>query len=267
MLYKEDLLRRQDSAVSAAYGAGRFISSRDFSKIQISSKGLNDSVSDTDVATEKFISEYLRTRYPGDGFFGEEQGETGKNSGGRWIVDPIDGTDNYIRRNPNYTVSIAYEDSTGRLSLGVVYNPSQNEMFTAVAGDGAYLNGVPIEVSDIKIPGDAISVIAPPRKSYERTSDYFRLMEDIFLKTRDVRRFGSAAQELCYIACGRVDAFYEMGLHYYDIAAGMMILKEAGGMYSAFSDSETLIEDGNILATNGILHEWYAEKIHKNLER
>jgi myo-inositol-1(or 4)-monophosphatase len=259
--------KKLDSAVNAARNAGDYILNQDISRIRVSRKGLNDSVSETDFAVEEMISDYLREHHPEDGFFGEEQGEsgTGQDEGGRWIVDPIDGTDNYIRGIPNFTVSIAYEDHSGRLALGVVFNPVQKELFSGVRGSGAFLNGNPINVSGVTDPSDAVSIIAPPRKNHERTSDYFRLMEDVFLHTRDVRRFGSAAQDLCYVACGRVDAYYEMGLHYYDIAAGMVILSEAGGRYSAFSDSEVLTEDGNILATNGNLQDWYSEKIHDTM--
>ncbi len=266
MSYKDNPQERLDSAITAAQDAGKYILLQTKSSIRVSVKGLNDSVSDTDVAVEKLIFNYLREIYPGDRFLGEEQGERGGGNGGRWIIDPIDGTDNYIRSIPNYTVSIAYEDSSGSLSLGVVYNPVQNELFSALKDSGAFLNGKAINVSGITDPSSAVSIIAPPRKSYERTSDYFRLMEDIFLNTRDVRRFGSAAQDLCYVACGRVDAYYEMGLFYYDIAAGMVILHEADGRYSSFSSSDNLLKNGNILATNGHLHDWYSEKIHDNMD-
>lgn len=267
MLSDNDFQKKLDTAVNAARDAGNYILNQDISRIRVSRKGLNDSVSETDLAVEKMISDYLREHHPEDGFFGEEQGESGigNGEGGRWIVDPIDGTDNYIRGIPNFTVSIAYEDHSGIPALGVVFNPVQNELFTAVRDSGAFLNETPIEVSRITNPSEAVSIIGPPRKSYDRTPDYFRLMEDIFMNTRDVRRFGSAAQDLCYIACGRVEAYYELGLHYYDIAAGMIILREAGGIYSAFSESENLIEDGNILATNGNLHDWYLEKIHDTM--
>jgi len=259
------LQERLDAAIVTAHDAGNYILLQETSNIRVSAKGLNDSVSDTDIAVEKLIFNNLQKSFPGDRFLGEEQGERGSGNGGRWIIDPIDGTDNYIRSIPNFTISIAYEDSSGNLSLGVVYNPVQKELFSAVKGCGAFINGRTINVSGITDPSSAVSIIAPPRKSYERTSDYFRLMEDIFLNTRDVRRFGSAALELCYVACGRVEAYYEMGLKYYDIAAGMVVLKEAGGRYSSFSHSENLIENGNILATNGYLHDWYSEKIHDNM--
>jgi len=265
VLSEDNLLKKMDSAVTAAQGAGNYILNQNIANIRVSAKGFNDSVSDTDIAVERLISDYLQESHPEVGFLGEEQGESGDGSGGRWIVDPIDGTDNYIRSIPNFTISIAYEDPSGILSLGVVYNPVQNELFSAVKGSGAFLNGRLVSVSGVTDLSDAVSIIAPPRKSYEKTSDYFRMMEDIFLHTRDIRRFGSAAQDLCYVACGRVDAYYEMGLHYYDIAAGMVILSESGGRYSSFSDSEILSEDGNILATNGKLHDWYSEKIHDTM--
>ena len=148
------------------------------------------------------------------------------------------------------------------LALGVVYNPSQGEVFSAIRGHGSFLNGKPIQVSSVKEPSLALSIVSPPMRMHDKAPDYFKLMEAVFLQTRDVRRFGSAAQDLCYVACGRADAFYEMGLHYYDIAAGMIILSEAGGRSSAFRESEILIKDGNIVATNGFLHNWYLQQIH-----
>ncbi len=258
---RNDLLVKLDSAIAAARGAGELLLGKDSSKISIKSKGINDIVTEMDSASERFIIDYLETRYSNDNFLGEELGETTHGDGGRWIIDPIDGTENYVHNIPNYTISIGYEHTDGVLSLGVVYNPCQDEMFYAVKGHGAFLNGKPIQVSQVQDPAFALSIISPPLKIREKASVYFTMMETIFMKTRDIRHFGSAALNLCYVACGRADAFYEFGLQYYDIAAGLVILGEAGGGYSAFLDSEDLLKTGNIVATNGHLQDWYRKQI------
>ena len=258
---ERDLLLRLDSAIAAARGAGKIILEKDSSRISIESKGLNDNVTEMDRASERFIINYLKIRFPDDNFLGEELGEILGGKGGKLIIDPNDGTDNYIHNIPNYSISIGYEDIEGVLSLGVVYNPSQNEMFHAVKGNGAFLNGKPIKVSKIVDPALSFSSVSPPFRNHEKAPLYFKIFEAIFLQIGDIRRFGSAALDLCYIACGRLDAYYELGLQSYDIAAGLVILSEAGGSYSPFLESEDLFIDGNIIATNGYLQNWYEKQI------
>jgi len=259
---RNNLLVKLDSAIAAARGAGRLLLSKDRSEIHIKSKGINDIVTEMDSASERFIIEYLKTRYSNDNFLGEELGESNNGNGGQWIIDPIDGTENYVHNIPNYTISIGYKHTDGILSLGVVYNPCQNELFYAVKGHGSFLNGSPIHVSKVQDPSLALSIISPPLRMREKAPIYFAMVETIFSKTRDIRHFGSAALNLCYVACGRADAFYEFGLKYYDIAAGLVILSEAGGSYSAFSDSENVLETGNIVITNGYLQKWYRSQIN-----
>ena len=258
---KQDLLLRLDSAVAAARGAGRLILDKDVSKVNIRSKGLNDIVTDMDSASERFIIDFLKVRFPDDNFLGEELGEISSGKGGRWIIDPIDGTDNYVHNIPNYSVSIGYENVEGVLSIGIVYNPCQDELFHAVKGGGAFLNGKPISVSGIKAPSLSLFIVSPPFRMHDKASIYFKILETIFMQAGDIRRFGSAALDLCYIACGRADAFFEFGLQSYDIAAGLVILSEAGGNYSTFLESEKLFVDGNLIATNGYLQTWYREQI------
>ena len=262
MLSDNNLLFRLDSAIAAARGAGVLILDREGTGLGIESKGLNDIVTEVDGESERYIVDYLSSRFPDDNFLGEENGEISGRSGGRWIIDPIDGTENFSRGIPNYTISIGYEVLPGKPVIGVVYNPKQDEMFHAVKGGGAFLNYRPVKVSEIADPADSLTIVAPPFRSHDKAGIYFKLLESVFLKTRDVRRFGSAAQDLCYIACGRMDAFFELGLKYYDIAAGLIILSEAGGCYSSFTEGEDLLESGNIVATNGLLHQWYKKQIN-----
>jgi len=263
---ERNLLVRLDSAIAAARGAGKLILDKDGSKIDIQSKGKNDNVTEMDNASERLITNYLKIRFPDDNFLGEELGEFSGSPGGRWIIDPIDGTDNYIHNIPNFSISIGYEDINGVLSLGVVYNPPQDELFYAVKGKGAFLNGQPIVVSGVDDPSLSISTISPPFRNHKKASVYFKIFENIFLQTADIRRFGSAALDLCYIACGRIDAYYEFGLKSYDIAAGLIILSEAGGSYSPFLEGEDLFVDGNLIATNKFLHAWYKKQIRDILE-
>ncbi len=258
---ERSLMLRLDSAIAAARGAGRLILNKDGSKITIESKGMNDIVTEMDSVSEKFIMNYLTIRFPSDNFLGEEMGEISGGHGGKWIIDPIDGTDNFVHNIPNYTVSIGYENAEGVLSIGVVYNPCQDELFHAVRGQGAFMNGNSVNVSQVQDPSLSLSIVSPPFRNHNKASVYFNMLETIFMQTGDIRRFGSAALDLCYLACGRADAFYEFGLKYYDIAAGLVILREAGGSYSSFLESEDIFVDGNLIATNGYLQNWYKKQI------
>lgn len=263
---ERSLMLRLDSAIAAARGAGRLILNKDIQNINIESKGLNDIVTEMDSATERFIINHLKIRFPNDNFFGEEMGESINGNGGRWIIDPIDGTDNYVHNIPNFTISIGYENMDGVLSLGVVYNPSQDEMFSAAKGYGSFLNGNPIHVSRVDNSKLALSITSPPFRIHNKLPLYLKIMESILVQTTDIRDLGSAALSLCYVACGRVDAYYEFGLKYYDFAAGLVILEEAGGSHSSFLESENLLIDGNIIATNGSLQNWYSKEIGKLLQ-
>ncbi len=252
---------RLDSAINAAREAGRLILDNMNSIDSVVTKGKNDVVTEIDSASEKLIIDYLGLRFPEDNFYGEELGEQSGGDGGRWIIDPIDGTENFVRGIPDFTISIAYEDPDGDLVAGVVYNPSQDTLYHALKGTGAYLNGKPVRVSGIMKPADSVAIVAPPFKKHDEAALYFKVLETIFTQIKDIRRFGSAAQDLCYIASGKIDAFFELGLHYYDIAAGLVILTEAGGKYSGFTPGENVIRDGNIIATNGHLHDWFTKQI------
>ncbi len=255
-----------DSAINAAREAGRLILDNMDSIGAVISKGKNDIVTEIDTVSEKLITDYLGLRFPEDNFYGEELGRQTGGDGGRWIIDPIDGTENFVRAIPDFTISIAYEDPNGDLAAGVVYNPSQDILYHALKGEGAFLNGKPIKVSGIRKPSDSVAIVAPPFRRHGKAALYFKILETIFAQIKDIRRFGSAAQDLCYIASGKIDAFFELGLHYYDIAAGLIILTEAGGEYSGFTIKENVIRDGNLIATNKFLHAWYKKQIRDIIE-
>lgn len=260
------LQERMSKAIHIALETGKMLLNAHLESHLVSEKGPNDVVTEFDRAAERMIVHFLNECFPLDGFFGEETGLSGGSDiGGRWIIDPIDGTVNFTRGIPNYTISIAYEEKVGVPILGLVYNPRQNEMFCAILECGAFLNGVRITTSQIEIPGEVISLISPPHRIHSLAHDYFLLLEKIFLQTRDIRNFGSAALHLCYVACARADGFFEYGLHYYDIAAGMIILSEAGGVYEAFSKDRKIPECGDIVASNGPMQSWYTTQIRSSL--
>jgi len=260
-LVPKDLATRLSLAMRCAEEAGNIVLSKISGSFETRSKGLNDVVTAVDIEVERFIVACLSQEFPRDGFYGEESGIKTSHESGRWIIDPIDGTDDFIHRIPNFTISIAFQDEVGELCVGVVYNPSQRELYCAAKGMGAFLNGSPISVSRISAPGKAMVITAPPLRIHERAPWYFALMQRIFLQTWDERNFGSAALHLAYIASGRADAFYEIGLKPYDIAAGFVILREAGGSWSGFEDGEDPLATGRVLATNGALHEWFKDQI------
>ena len=222
-------------------------------------KAENDFVTEMDVKSEELIRSILLDACPDDGFFGEEEGGN-EIADGRWIVDPIDGTQSFMRGHHGYTVSIAYEQN-GELAIGCVYAPDTDEMFLAVRGQGATLNGAPIHVSDIADPKHALAHLGYGHrvpKNFERT---VKLLPDILARVSDIRRYGSAAYALCCLACGRSEIFFELGLKYYDVAAGAVILQEAGGRVGGWREGEDCLRGGSMLATNGLLHSFMQDML------
>ena len=253
--------KRLKAAKRAAVKAGRALLAARAPAVH--SKGWHDFVTEMDLVSERIIIDYLSARFPADRFYSEESGGETSPGAGLWIIDPIDGTGDFIRDIPFYSISIAYRDKSGDLSAGVIYNPRQKELFCAGRGTGAFLNGKPIRVSALADPADAYTIVSPHPRLHKGVPSFFDLMREIFLKSLDQRNFGSAALHLAYVACGRADAFLHLGLKLYDIAAGLVILTEAGGRYSGFFEGENVMETGNLVATNGILHDWYAAQIAK----
>ncbi len=188
----------------------------------------SDIVTEIDTAAEQHIASVLRSRRADDAIVGEEGTNDEGTSGVRWIVDPLDGTVNYTYDLPAFAVSIAVEVG-GTRSIGVVYNPVLDELFTAVRGEGAYLNGVAISVSDRSELGLAL-VGTGFAYSAERRSEQARLLTSVLPQVRDIRRMGSAALDLCAVACGRLDAYYEFNVNPWDVAAGDVIAAEAGAI-------------------------------------
>jgi myo-inositol-1(or 4)-monophosphatase len=226
-------------------------------KLKIEYKGEADLVTAADRASEALIRERIRTEFPGHDVLGEEQGLTDSGSEYRWYVDPLDGTTNFAHGFPVFCVSLALEhrsaDSARRIAA-VIYDPTRDELFSAQQGRGARLNGEPIHVSKIsQLKECLVATGFPSRKRHQNPNIYF--YHQITLHTHGVRRAGSAALDLCNVACGRFDGFWEFNLNPWDTAAGVLIIEEAGGKVTRFDGSPFQIDSHETLASNGVLHE------------
>ncbi len=236
--------------ISTAKKAGQFIreEKEKFSSDKIEVKGLNDLVSYVDKTSEQQIVNELQKHFPQAGFIVEENTISEKKEY-NWIVDPLDGTTNFIHGIPCYAVSIALEFK-GEIILGVVYEVSRNECFYAVKGGGSFLNEQQITVSKNKFLKDSLIATGFPIYNFSRIEPYLKTLEFLMRNTHGIRRIGSAASDLCYLACGRVDAFFEYNLNAWDVAAGALIVKEAGGSVAYFSGSTNWLFGKEIIATN-----------------
>ncbi len=247
-----DELRRV--LMEAAREAGKIIADYFQGTFIIENKeGINNLVTEVDKHSEKTIVEIIRKHYPGHSIISEEMGEDMHDSPYQWIIDPIDGTVNFAHGIPICCVSIGlkYEDD---LLLGAVYNPVMNEFFFAEKGKGAYLNDVPIKVSEKSNFAKACLVTGFPYK-WPKTSEHpIKVFERFILEGLPVRRLGSAAIDLCWVACGRFDGFWEYNLNSWDVAAGYLIVQEAGGKITNFDGEPYSVFDKQTLATNGRIH-------------
>lgn len=228
---------------------------------EVRHKGKADLVTDADIACEKKIKEVIAKAFPTHSFLGEESGRKG-NSEFLWVVDPIDGTTNFSHRLEVFCHSIALVKG-GDILCGAVFNPVQEKLFCAEKGKGSFFNGKKIHVSKTSQLVDSLLVTGFP---YERNSLDDKTLKSIANlrgKCQDLRRFGSAALDLCNVACGVLDGYFEYSLQPWDVAAGLLIVREAGGKVSEINGANAGIYSGNFLASNGFLH----NKILENLER
>jgi myo-inositol-1(or 4)-monophosphatase len=222
--------------------------------IKIETKGGMDAdfVTWVDRESEERIRKDLIRSFPGDIFLGEEGGTRSGKTGRRWIVDPLDGTTNYLHGFPMFAVSIALEEA-GDLKVAVVYDPVHRECFEAVRGCGAFLNGREIQVSPCRSLKKALVATGFPFREFSRMKEYLAMFESVARGTSGIRRPGSASLDLCYLACGRVDAFWELGLGPWDVAAGSLIIQEAGGRVTDMKGGRHFLQ-GDIVASNRHLH-------------
>ena len=241
----------------ACMKASRFLI-RDFGEIenlQVSTKGPGDFVTSADKRTEKILIDELQKAHPEYGIVTEEAGIINKtNRKNRWIIDPIDGTLNFLNGVPQFAISIGYEEN-GEIKCGVIFNPILNEMFCAEKGNGAYLNNGRIRVSNKKKINNALLVTGGPEGASKIKDKIFSEYIKVSNNVSHVRKFGSAALDMAYVACGRFDGFWQRELKYWDIAAGIIILKEAGGLVDFFENDASSPLKKNVLATNSNIHE------------
>lgn len=239
------------AAVEAAKVAGQIQRDRYQTAFSVQHKGAVDLVTDVDLACEEAIRDVLARRAPGTSILAEEKGASGSGED-RWIVDPLDGTTNYAHGYPVFCVSIAWEER-GRVVAGVIYDPLREELFTTEAGNGARLNGMAIRVSETSNLRDSILATGFPydRGANPRNYDEFRHLTQL---TQGVRRGGSAALDLAYTACGRLDGFWEPGLKPWDLAAGSLLVREAGGTVTGLRGEPFTPYAGDVAASNGRLH-------------
>lgn len=215
-----------------------------------------DLVTDVDEASERLIVARLRERYPDDAIVAEESSAAAVLSGRRWIVDPVDGTTNFVHTHPFVAVSIGLHDDAGP-AVGVVHAPFLGEVYHAVRGGGAFLNGQPIRVSGTEAFARSLLATGFPFKQGKGNLDeYMRLVADAIRSTHDVRRAGSAALDLAFTAAGRLDGYFEVGLAPWDMAAGVLLVTEAGGRVSGWpGDADPPVATGRVLASNGRIHD------------
>ncbi len=240
-------------AVKAARAAGAIINraALDVESVRISQKQVNDFVTEVDHASEKVIIETLLTAYPGHGILAEESGSEhgARDSECVWIIDPLDGTTNFIHGFPVYCISIALAVK-GKIEQAVIYDPSRNDLFTSTKGRGAFLNDRRLRVSKrIRLKESLISTGFPFRAD-DDVQSYLAMMGDVMQRTAGLRRPGSAALDLAYVAAGFTDGFFETGLQPWDVAAGSLLVTEAGGLIGNFSGESNFLEQKECLAGN-----------------
>lgn len=241
-------------AIETARDAGRLLLEKFGRGIAVQKKGDIDLVTEADLASEALIVERIRSHFPRHGILAEESGEAkiDDSSTFKWIIDPLDGTTNFAHGYPCFCVTIALERER-EVVVGVTYDPTRDELFSAERGGGASLNNKPIRVSACEELSEALIVTGFPY-DFKRREDFARHLTQFLLNSRGVRRDGSAAIDMAYVACGRFDGFWEEGLNPWDMAAGVLLIEEAGGQVTSYDGSQFSIYSPPILASNGLIH-------------
>ncbi|MDJ0927782.1 MAG: inositol monophosphatase family protein [Gammaproteobacteria bacterium] len=223
-------------------------------RLEIHTKARNEFVTQVDHAAEEIIIDTIRERYPDHAFLAEESGRQGE-ADNLWIIDPLDGTTNFVHGFPVFAVSIALQ-VRGQLEVAVVYDPMRQELFTAARGQGAQLDGRRIRVSNLhSLEGALIGTGFPYRANATYMDRYLGMLQAVLESTAGIRRPGAAALDLAYVAAGRLDGFWEFGLSTWDMAAGALLIREAGGMISELDDAGDFLETGNVIGGNPKVHD------------
>ena len=241
-----------NTAVKAARRAASIINraSFDIERVKVTEKGHNDFVTEIDKAAEQAIIEVLKTAYPDHAILAEESGPSPNlhdENDNVWIIDPIDGTTNFIHGFPQYCVSVALQQR-GQITQAVVYDPTRNDLFTATKGAGAYLNEKRIRVSRRDRMAEALIGTGFPFRGAEGMDEYMKMFRVMTERCAGLRRPGAAALDLAYVAAGRLDGFFEKGLHPWDMAAGSLLITEAGGIVGNFAGESNYLYHGNVIA-------------------
>ena len=256
-------------AIKAARLAGTIINraALDVESVRVSAKQTNDFVTEVDHAAEAAIIDTLLTAYPDHAIWAEESGKREGKHGGAdhvWIIDPLDGTTNFIHGFPVYCVSIALMVGN-KLEQAVIYDPSRNDLFCATRGRGAYMNDRRIRVAKRIAMRECLFSTGFPFRPGDAFQTYMQMLGDVMPKCAGVRRPGSAALDLAYVACGRYEGFWEIGLSPWDMAAGALLVQEAGGMVTDFSGDQAYLDSGNIIAGNPKIHAEMLRRIQSHL--
>jgi myo-inositol-1(or 4)-monophosphatase len=253
-------------AVKAARRAGAIINraSQDIGTLTVKSKNFNDFVSEVDIAAERAIIDTLKDAYPTHGFLGEESGPTSNESDFIWIIDPLDGTTNFLHNFPQYCVSIALQHK-GEITQAVIYEPNRNDLYTATKGRGAFLNDKRIRVSKCDKLQESLIGTGFPFRDFKHLDTYMSMFKSMLQKTTGIRRPGSAALDLAYVANGSLDGFWEIGLSPWDIAAGGLLVREAGGIISNLNGKDGWLQSGNVLAASPKIYDAMVETLAPHL--
>ncbi|VAW61200.1 Inositol-1-monophosphatase [hydrothermal vent metagenome] len=253
-------------ATGAARDAGNIILRNidKLDRIKIEVKAPNDFVTQVDLKAEEVILEALQKAYPDHGILAEESGRQNEDSDYQWIIDPLDGTTNFLHGFPQYAVSIGLQHK-GRMEVAVVFDPIKNELFTAARGDGAQLNGRRLRVTQQKGLRGALLGTGFPFKQPQHLDTYLETFKAVHPEVAGIRRAGSAALDLAYVAAGRLDGFWEIGLSAWDMAAGVLLVREAGGIVTDFSGDGDYLNTGNVVAAASMVYPALYETIKPHL--
>jgi myo-inositol-1(or 4)-monophosphatase len=241
-------------AHAAAARAGALLRARYRERQDISFKSAVDLVTAVDREAERIIVDAIQAAFPDHGIVAEESPARSGRDGHRWYVDPIDGTTNFAHGYPHFAVSIALEEGDD-LVLALVHDPMREETFTALRGRGARLNGAPIVVSEVSLLERSLVATGFPYDHRLRVDFHLAFWREALRRVQGIRRAGSAALDLCYVACGRFDGFWEMGLHPWDTAAGRLVVEEAGGRVTDFAGAAHRLTGDETAASNGVIHD------------
>ena len=250
-------------SIKAALSAGDLI--RNSKPMKVRTKSVSDYVTEIDMECQIIIKKTIKEKYPDHSFLAEEDGGHFSVKNDLWIIDPLDGTTNFIHGLGHSAVSIAFY-TEGRIVTGVVYDPFKEEMFSAVLSEGAKLNGHPIKVSEKRELSQCLVATGMPFKRKEKAEQYFICLKEILKQTSGVRRMGSAALDLAYTACGRFDCFFEGWLSPWDIAAGILILTESGGVASDFRGEDNYMTNGSVIASGKNIFDPFFKEVNNYLE-